>query len=210
MKHVLPRILRKMFCSGLIGCHGVFPAGAVNKAKLYLTFDDGPCPKHTPRILELLAHHEVSATFFCCGGLLEKYPDIACGIVKQGHMLGNHTFSHKIFTGISQSERESEITMCQQAIEQFQSGTRLFRPPQGLMSLSDFFWLLKYGYRIAFWTIDSLDSFQTSSEVIETRLKSCGGGNVILFHDDAELCVQVLKKMIPWWKAQGYSFGTID
>jgi peptidoglycan/xylan/chitin deacetylase (PgdA/CDA1 family) len=206
----LPAIIRKLLCLGFIRHRNIFRDTLSDKKTIYLTFDDGPHPVQTVCLLGLLQKYNIPATFFVNGDKVEKYPEVTSEIVKQGHLLGNHTYSHKYFHKITSDERHDEICSNQVVISRFQPQARLFRPPAGMLYVSDLFWLIRNDYTLVMWSIDSYDSRHLSAKQIEIRLKKLAKGNqVLLFHDDDPLCIHILDKMIPWWQSQGFSFSLI-
>src|SRR5207244_11202340 len=100
--------------------------------QLALTYDDGPNDPHTLRLLEVLAKHDVHATFFLIGRFLRERPEIAREIVKAGHVVGNHTFTHPLLTMESTAEIRRELSECRSALlEVVGEHSNLFRPPFG-------------------------------------------------------------------------------
>jgi peptidoglycan/xylan/chitin deacetylase (PgdA/CDA1 family) len=200
------RIIRKIFCSiqQLLG----WLCTSKTKKTIYLTFDDGPHPICTEQLLDLLSSYNVKATFFCVGNNIDNNRILMSRIIQNGHVLGNHTQNHKLFTVNDSIELNYEIDTCQNLINKYQENViRLFRPPGGLMKIKDVVLLFSKKFRIVLWDIDSLDSKESNVDYIISRLKSKVSRNcVILFHDDSMLCVDALKKLLPDWIKAGYSF----
>lgn len=201
------RITRKVLCSGS-GMFPVLPACKSNKT-IYLTFDDGPEPEVTSKILDVLNEHNIKATFFVIGNKAEKNPDLLKRMSAEGHAIGNHTFSHKILPAITRPERFYEFEECHKVIAPFQNyKVKLFRPPQGLVSFKDSLYLLKNGYKIMLWTVDSNDYIKDKS--ITARLHNMVTNNsIVLFHDDNDYCIAALKATIPYWLENGFVFATL-
>ena len=147
--------------------------------KIFLTFDDGPDPEATPRILDLLAEHNAKATFFCLGRQAEKYPAIFERIKKEGHAVGNHTFSHISGWTTSNKKYFKDIERADKII-----GSRLFRPPYGRISPSQIK-VLKGKYKIVMWDVMSGDyDVKHTPERINRRLqKLVRVGAVVVFHE---------------------------
>lgn len=179
---------------------------------IYLTFDDGPHETHTEHLLDLLKIHEVKATFFVTGNSLSKNKHIGKRIVEEGHVLGNHTYSHKLLPYLSKNEMSEEILSCQNLIEEYQDNSiRLFRPPCGLAGIRELMFLKQNTFKYCLWTIDSNDSFHLGTDVIIKHLKSkIGTGSVILFHDDSVICIHVLQQLLPCLISNGYIFKLIS
>lgn len=203
---LIARIIRKIFCT----VHRILSwlCSSKNKKIIYLTFDDGPHPICTEQLLDLLSSYNVRATFFCVGSNIENNSKIMSKMIENGHVLGNHTQNHKLFTINDSKELSHEIDTCQYLIDKYQKNViRLFRPPGGLMKLRDVNLLFCKKYRIVLWDIDSLDSKELNVESIILRLKSVVKNNcVILFHDDSMACIYALENLLPYWINAGYSF----
>ncbi len=154
-----------------------------------LTFDDGPDPLYTPAILDILAQHNVKATFFVVGRHVELYPDIARRIVAEGHDIGNHTYSHRSLIPLGTERVLEEIIRCEEIIEAV-TGERpyLFRPPRGVYSQAVREILNERQYTLALWSISSQDWRESSSRIItQNILQSVCGGDILLFHDSGNI-----------------------
>ena len=199
------RLLRKLLCS----CPWFYPPGnAPKNAKkvIYLTFDDGPHPIYSNIIMDILADYGIKATFFLLGSNIEKNLGTAQRMVDEGHVLGNHTYSHQILPKIGRAERIVEIEQCQNLIEKLQKQPRLFRPPQGLMTITDTLYLLGLQYRPMLWTVDSKDHL--FDDKIINRLENLPNRqNIVLFHDDNGACAEPLRYLLPLWVKQGITFA---
>lgn len=180
---------------------------------LYLTFDDGPHVKVTETLLDLLGEYDVKASFFCIGKNLVEVPRISSRIVEEGHLLSNHSYLHQQFSSLPTSAQLAEVEKTDELIEQ-QTGqrNRYFRAPQGRWSASLVFRLRMRGITPVHWTYDSADYTHDPPEEIQKRFqtKPVRNGDVILFHDDNQLCVEVLQKLIPAWISEGFGFRRID
>lgn len=109
-----------------------FVAGARGSKQLALTYDDGPNDPHTLKLLEVLAKHEVRATFFMMGKYVRQRPDIVRAVAQAGHVIGNHTFSHPNLIFKSAAETCRELIECRQALQEaIGEHSNLFRPPFG-------------------------------------------------------------------------------
>ena len=109
-----------------------FTSLARGTRQLALTYDDGPNDPHTLRLLEVLARHSVHATFFLIGRYVQQRPDIVREVVKAGHVIGHHTFTHPLLTFKSAAEVRKELTDCRSAIQDaIGEHSNLFRPPFG-------------------------------------------------------------------------------
>lgn len=95
-----------------------------------LTFDDGPHPEFTPRVLEILRRHQAHATFFMVGAAAQKHQDIVRLVAQEGHAIGSHSWEHRSFLSLSSRERRQQMCACEQVLPL--QGERLFRPPYGI------------------------------------------------------------------------------
>ena len=147
--------------------------------KIFLTFDDGPDPEATPRILDLLAEHNAKATFFCLGRQVEKYPVIFDRIKTEGHAVGNHTFSHLSGWTTDTKKYFADIERADQLIDSI-----LFRPPYGRIRPSQI-WVLKEKYKIVMWDVMSgdYDERQTPEMIFARVKKKIQPGSVVVMHD---------------------------
>ena len=187
----------------------VLTTGPADRRLLYLTFDDGPHPEHTPRLLDLLAEHDARATFFLIGEHAERHPDLARRLVREGHRIGNHSWSHPHFDRITQLRQQDEIDRTDRLLQSFDGRERHdFRPPRGATPMGLLLDCLWRGRRIAYWSYDSLDYTQRApaDHIAVARDQPVRPGEVILMHDDSAHSLELLRVMIPEWKAAGYVF----
>ena len=179
---------------------------------LYLTFDDGPVDGTSQRVAEVLARHGVCASFFCIGEHLRRSADVAQTLLAGGHLLCNHSDRHRNYRKLDTISQDEDINACQQSINGLQPDSpRIFRAPRGQLDLRSALRLRRRGWRIVHWSYDSLDySRPALSSIIERfEAKPVRPGEIILFHDDSELCAQALDRLIPAWKLDGFSFATV-
>ncbi len=161
--------------------------------KIFLTFDDGPDPEATPRILDLLEEHNAKATFFCLGGQVEKYPAIFDRIKNEGHAVGNHTYSHLSGWTTSNKKYFEDIERADQII-----GSKLFRPPYGRIRPSQIK-VLKEKYKIIMWDVMSgdYDERQKPERILKRVQKRIRPGSVVVWHDKHQT-YELLKTMLPF------------
>lgn len=143
---------------------------------LYITFDDGPHPESTPRILELLSRHEARASFFCLGRNAEKYPQVLDTIIAAGHSIGNHTFSHLNGWLTSTGKYMADIEKASESID-----SRLFRPPYGRITPFQYLQLRKK-FDIIMWTRQFAD-YNPRFNPVKAKLYSLKAGDIIVMHD---------------------------
>jgi peptidoglycan-N-acetylglucosamine deacetylase len=181
------------------------------RRQVCLTFDDGPSPEHTPALLDLLAEHQVPATFFLIGSKISEHPAIVQRIVAEGHSLGNHSFNHPRFDRSSMRKQWEEIERTEQALTSCDGLKRhLVRPPYGRLGLGTLAVCLARRQRIALWNRDSLD-YRLEREQIISRFESqpIRRGDVLLFHDDGSPGIDALRVLLPRWRKAGLEFGTL-
>ncbi|WP_411992773.1 polysaccharide deacetylase family protein [Agarivorans sp. DSG3-1] len=180
---------------------------------LYLTFDDGPYPEFTALLLDLLAKHQAKATFFVLGARAEKFTALTSQIVQEGHALANHSYNHPRFDHISVTERNQQIEKTNSAIKQLtNTDCRLFRSPQGRWDSSLLGYLIRHGITAVHWSRDSLDYKKEPTEQLIKRFNDqpVTAGDIILFHDDNNLCIDALAVLIPQWQAQGFELKALE
>ena len=191
----------------------VLTRGARRGRVLYLTFDDGPHPEHTPALLALLAAHRVRATFFLIGQQAERHPELVQQIVRGGHVLGNHSWTHPQFDRLGLAEQRVEIERMDRFLERFDGVARHdFRPPRGVMPRPMVLDCIRRGRRIAYWSYDSLDYSQRPAEelIASARRHPPKAGEILLMHDDSARSLQLLQTMLPVWSADGFIFESVQ
>jgi peptidoglycan/xylan/chitin deacetylase (PgdA/CDA1 family) len=176
-----------------------------------LTFDDGPNPLRTPRLLEILRKSKVQATFFVIGREAERYPELLQRAVADGHLIANHTYSHpSLFCFLTPWRLRDEIGKGQEAIQKIcGQRPRYFRSPVGLRHPLLNLYLKQAGLEYVSWTIRSLDTLVEQPEAILNRiLPRVAPGDIILLHDNASAGVMlgVLPRIIDELKERGFEF----
>lgn len=157
-------------------------------ARVALTFDDGPHPDNTPRILDVLGRYGAQATFFVLGSEAARHPELVRRIHQAGHQVANHGYEHTSAKERPPSFLASNALRCQSLLEQ-QLGHALpreFRPPYGDITARSYLAVRQLGFRFAFWSVDSRDSFTTECAAVVSTLSNAGlnGGDIVLMHDD--------------------------
>ena len=181
--------------------------------RVALTFDDGPHPDNTKRLLDILDRNDVRATFFLLGSEVEKHPALARDILGRGHQIGNHGYSH---LDAKRTRRDLYIADTNRAQEILQDavGTplkRIFRPPHGTITGAAFLTLARSGYRFVFWSADSRDSFITSPMELVSHVASLqvADGDILLFHEDYAHTVASLPEVLRLIKGRSLEFKRI-
>jgi peptidoglycan/xylan/chitin deacetylase (PgdA/CDA1 family) len=177
--------------------------------KLWLTFDDGPHPDITPWILSVLNTEQVKATFFLVGRQMEEFPELVSEIKKNGHLIANHSYSHKNGWITNNSTYFQDIEMCQKLMPE----NKLYRPPYGKLSFYQIQKLKKY-YKLILWDVLSMDFRKsiTTSKIKNNVLNNVENGSIIVFHNNLKSFNNlnpVLKETITELKKRGYTFSTI-
>lgn len=178
----------------------------------YLTFDDGPDPKYTPRLLDLLGKHDARASFFLIGKNIERHPEVVARIVAEGHLIGNHSYSHPHFDQLGLNEQLGEIDRTDKLLRDFDQRERhRFRTPRGVVPLPLLWHFARNRRRITFWSRDSLDYQDRSVEDLVGLLRrdTLRNGDVVLMHDDSNRAEGVLETMLPQWRAEGLSLHAL-
>jgi len=188
--------------------------------QLALTYDDGPNDPHTLRLLEVLARHNVRATFFLIGRYARQRPDIVREVVKAGHVVGNHTFTHPLLIFKSEAEVRKELSDCRAALEEaVGEHSNLFRPPFGGRRPAVLRIACELGLEPVMWNVTGYDWNAPPATVIERKVtKQIHGGDVILLHDgghkqmgaDRSQTVLATDRMITRCKSEGHDFITIS
>ncbi len=170
-----------------------------------LTFNDGPYASTTARILDILKAHGVPATFFVVGKNLKELPQIGERMVKEGHALANHTWSHRSWEGLSINEIRKEIREGARAIEQITGiRTRLFRPPFDLPPPGVVEFLKSEGVEMVLWSNVAVRDYpapQNPDYFVKRLVESCVNGSVIMLHDGLESTVSMLDAIL-WGLAE--------
>jgi peptidoglycan/xylan/chitin deacetylase (PgdA/CDA1 family) len=173
------------------------------KGRVSFTFDDGPHPEHTARVLDILREEKVNATFFCIGKNAEKHPLLLKEIIEEGHTIGNHTYNHDYV--FSKSAAEKQITDGQEAIESIiGKKPAYFRPPFGVMTPEIARAVKKENCAIIGWDLRSRDGTLNSVKAILARVKPrLKDATVLLFHDTNPHTPRVLREVIHLCRKNG-------
>jgi len=175
----------------------------IDNNQVAITFDDGPHPEFTPKVLELLREYNVKASFFCIGKNIEKHPKLFQQIVNEGHTIGNHTYSHS--TGIGFMKTSDLILEMQQAnaIIKKISGldAKLFRPPFGVTNPRIKRAVNTVKLQSVAWSIRSLDTTSKPKEqILKAICNKLTKGDVVLLHDTSDKSVEILEQLLLFLK----------
>ncbi len=178
-----------------------------------MTFDDGPSEKLTPGLLDILAAHHIHATFFVIGQNVERYPEILQRAVREGHEIGNHSWSHPAFGKMSDAAVRREIEKTDDAIRAaIGHAPVLLRPPYGSITARQKQWIhSEFGYRIILWDVDPLDWKRPGPSVVEHRIVSeTRPGSIILSHDIHPGTIKAMPDTFDQLQAKGFKFVTVS
>lgn len=191
---------------------GLFVARARKKpTAVSLTFDDGPHPDFTPRILDVLRDNGAAATFFVIGKNARRHPDLVRRIVEEGHVLGCHTDSHVDLSKLGMQEALRECRVARQALEEIAGcRVRYLRPPWGRMRPTTFAVARMTRMTLALWSLDSLDHRRLGCDEILARVRPVEAGDIVLFHDDEANTVSALPRIIDYMKQRGLSSVNLE
>jgi peptidoglycan-N-acetylglucosamine deacetylase len=194
--------------------------GTGDASTLALTFDDGPNPAATPRILDLLAQYDLRATFYVIGRHVRAFPDLAREIIARGHAVGNHTDTHPSLALCSGSRIRQELDRCDEAIAAATGVTaKWMRPPYGFRSPQLGSILAARGNAgVAMWSVMARDWKPQAAQPVIERLRRARGGDIVLLHDgdhqtlegDRSHVVAALEYWLPRWKDSGLRLITMN
>ena len=177
--------------------------------KVAITFDDGPHPEYTPRLLDGLKERGVKATFFVTGENANANPEIIKRMSEEGHLIGNHTYSHIELTSSNRETYKQELIKTNAVIKEITGKDTIYvRPPYGL-------WDKRFETELnmfpVLWTVDPCDWCCNSDSCITQRvMKDVKDGSIILLHDYYDTSVKAALEVVDELKKQGYSFVTVD
>jgi len=184
---------------------------------VYLTFDDGPIPEITTWVLEELKKFDLKATFFCIGKNIDKYPEIFKKVISEGHAIGNHTFNHLNGWKTPTEIYIENIKLCEEVIEKttnYNSRSKLFRPPYGKLKTAQARAIEKLGYEIIMWDVLSADFDTTLSkeQCLDNVLSNVKPGSIIVFHDSVKAFKNlqyVLPKTLAFLKENNFNCNVL-
>ncbi len=193
-----------------------------NKKHVALTFDDGPSPDWTPRVLDELKKANIKATFFLVGYHVQKYPDVARRIVEEGHTIGNHGYAHTVMFYYTPAEIEQEIKYTENVICDITGiKTTIFRPPKAWLRKTIKDRIKMMGYHIVLWSLNSKDwvSFN-HKHIVGYLTRKIKNGDILLFHDSGNVfgreggdrmqTVKSIPLLARKLRAKGFEFVSIE
>lgn len=186
--------------------------GNTNKAKVAITFDDGPDVETTENLLNILEKHQIKAAFFCIGSKINGNEQILREVVEKGHIVGNHSWSHAyLFDFYLPGRMIREINQTDAVIENVtNSQVKYFRPPFGVTNPFLLRALKKTGHTVIGWSLKTFDTTSNSQNIlyrIESQLKN---GDIILLHDANRITLNLLEEIIQKIKEKGFEIIGLD
>lgn len=177
-----------------------------------LTFDDGPHPYYTRKLVDLLAQYDVRATFFVVGKQVDKHPELLKPVTEQGHEIGNHTYTHSNLVKMTHNEVIAELEkMSDAVIRAVNEKPRYFRAPGGNCNDDVVRYARALGYEIAWWDIAPHDHIpQEPEEIAEKILSNVVDGDIVLLHSGIDSTVACLPHVIEELRSRGFRFVTVS
>lgn len=178
-----------------------------------MTFDDGPHPQNTPRLLDILRARNVKATFYVIGRSVDLYPQVVRRTVAEGHEIGNHSHTHRLLSKLGDAELRTEMARCRDAVGSA-AGVRMrtMRPPYGgLLQRQRELVYSEFGYPTILWAVDPLDWKRPGPSVVTSRILSgTNAGSIILAHDLHAQTVDAMPATIDGLLRRGFKFVTVS
>ena len=199
----------------------LYPCGKCRVGKaVYLTFDDGPIPEVTPRVLEILDRYKVKATFFMVGENIDKHPEVFAQVVQAGHSIGNHTYNHMKGWRVSTATYLANVHKWEEAVARnIPHGCSApdpirFRPPYGRTWVWQRKAVQRLGYEIYLWDVLTRDynPRRTPEAMLAQIKRQTRPGSIINFHDSVksnERMLAVLPRAIEWLQKEGYDLRAL-
>ncbi len=184
-----------------------------DEKEIALTFDDGPDATHTSRILDILKERKVEAAFFCIGSKVEENPQLVARMQEEGHLIGNHSYSHvNTFPVFPAEKMIADLQRSDDAIKAVTNQpVRFFRPPFGITNPIIKKALRSFDYYTIGWSIRSLDtSIKDAGKVAERIIKRIRPGSVILLHDPLPHSEEILVKVLAYLDENDYTIKRVD
>ncbi|MBE6992789.1 MAG: delta-lactam-biosynthetic de-N-acetylase [Ruminococcaceae bacterium] len=184
---------------------------------IYLTFDAGYENGCTEKILDTLKAHNVPGAFFLVGNYVEQNPELVTRMISEGHIVGNHTYSHPNMENITSKEAfAEELIKLEQVFEEVtgQQMSKYYRPPQGKYSEDNLELAKTLGYTTVLWSLAYVDWYEddqpTAQEAFDKLIPRIHNGAVVLLHSTSQTNADILDELLTRWEDMGYTFGTLD
>ncbi|WP_226895641.1 polysaccharide deacetylase family protein [Luteolibacter marinus] len=190
-----------------------FSRVSMSQPYIAITFDDGPHPKNTPRLLDMLRERNIKATFYVIGRNVDLYPNVLRRTVSEGHEIGNHTYTHPILSKLSDSAVRAELTKCRDAVARAAGvKPRTMRPPYGALLQRQREWIHSdLNYPTIMWSVDPLDWKRPGPSVVTSRILSgTTPGAIVLAHDLHSQTVDAMPATLDGLLNKGFKFVTVS
>ena len=190
-----------------------FSSVHVDGPYIAMTFDDGPSATLTPKLLDILAAHHIKATFFVIGENVAQHPEIVARAAREGHEIGNHSWSHPNLAKMSDAGVRNQLQRTDDAIKSATGGHPTFlRPPYGSITEREKRWIHdEFGYRIILWDVDPYDWKRPGPAIVRNRiLKETRPGSIVLSHDIHPGTIEAMPSTFDELQAKGLKFVTVS
>lgn len=199
-----------LFCSKLTEGNTVMKSEIIiEDKKVALTFDDGPHPEYTPKLLDGLKKRNVKCTFFLLGQSAEMHPELVKRIAEEGHLIGNHTYTHVQLTTLSDKMAKKELDMTDKVICDITGkNVEYVRPPFGDWNQKS---TMMDSYIVVLWNVDSRDWVLKNRDcIVRNTLPFVKDKSIILMHDSYQTSVDAALDIVDSLQKEGYEFVTVD
>ncbi len=200
-----------------LAAQNAYYIGDTGKKRLYLTFDAGYENGNTAPILDALKKHKAPAAFFLVGHYLETAPDLVRRMEAEGHLVGNHTYSHPDMSAIR--DRDGFLAELQKTEQSYRQVTgkempKVYRPPQGKYAPENLEMAAAAGYHTVFWSLAYVDwqtdAQPTRDQAFDKLLGRVHPGAVVLLHSTSATNAQIMDELLTKWEEMGYTFGSLE
>lgn len=191
--------------------------GDEDQPVIYLTFDAGYENGYTAQILDVLRSHNAPSAFFLVGNYLQQEPELVQRMLDEGHIVGNHTWSHPDIATVQTKEALAEqLTKLEDLFREVtgQEMSKYYRPPQGKYSQDNLELAQSLGYTTVFWSLAYVDWYEndqpTRNQAFAKLIPRIHNGAVVLLHSTSRTNAEILDELLTAWEDLGYRFGTLD
>lgn len=177
--------------------------------RIALSFDDGPHPEHTPRLLDCFAEAGLKTSFFVIGSLVEQYPELTRRMLAEGHEVANHSYEHFSVRKMSDKQYLDDLLRCQEVLNDVvgEDMPLTVRPPYGILRPRTTFELMRMGYRHVLWSVDSDDSSLEDKHSLAAHMadKPFVDGDIVLLHEDYPRTVEEMPIILADLRKRGFT-----